>query len=167
MHIRHIAVVLFVSVLSSCESVTQLSFPTETIQPVAIAPFTELPITSSPEVENTLPITPTTNPNLGTPLPDWKGIPVMPGAIKGEVKAFGYMYWVNVSAEEVETFYTEQMKLNGWPLVKHTNVLSWHGRGKLLQFKQDYSNEVVDVIFVFDTEGTSMMVALKKYIYNP
>jgi hypothetical protein len=37
----------------------------------------------------------------------------MPGATKGEIKAFGYMYWVNATAEEVETFYTEQMKLNG------------------------------------------------------
>jgi hypothetical protein len=53
----------------------------------------------------------------------------MPGATKGEIKAFGYMYWVNATAEEVETFYTEQMKQFGWPLVKHTNVLSWYGRG--------------------------------------
>jgi len=104
---------------------------------------------------------------LGTPLPDWKVAPVMPRAIKGELKGFGYMYWANVTAEEVETFYTEQMQLNGWPLVNHTNVLSWYGRGELLQFRQEDSNEFFDVIFVVNTEDNSMMIALKKYLYKP
>ena len=166
MHIQYIAVVLCISVLSSCASVTQLPLPTEALQPIPIPTFTDVPvITSTPE--NILSLSPTTNPNLGTPLPDWKDVPVMPGAIKGEVKGFGYMYWVNATAEEVQTFYTEQMGLNEWPLVKHTDVLSWYGRGELLQFKQDYSNEFVDVIFVVSTEDNSVMIAIKKYIYYP
>ncbi|PWB72816.1 MAG: hypothetical protein C3F07_10955 [Anaerolineales bacterium] len=100
-------------------------------------------------------------------MPDWKGVPVMPGALKGETKAFGYMYWVNATVKEVETYYLEQMDLAGWPLVKETAVLSWYGRGTLMQFKREYSNEFIDIILVVDTDDNSMMVAIKKYIYNP
>src|SRR5215211_2956186 len=108
MHIRHIAAVLIISVLSACESVTHFAPPTETVEPLFIPTLNESPFTPTPELENTLFLAPTTNVNLGTPIPDWEGIPVMPRATNGEIKAFGYMYWVSVTTEEVQTFYTEQ-----------------------------------------------------------
>jgi hypothetical protein len=91
----------------------------------------------------------------------------MPGALEGERKAFGYIYWIDAAAGEIETYYAGQMDLAGWPLVHRMGVLTAYGRGTLLQFRQENSPEVVDVTLVPGAEDHSMRVVLKKYIYLP
>ena len=168
MYIRYVTTVLLISIFSACSSATQSPLPTETSQPVIEPTFAELPATFSSEPEKIPSTTPTINAKMGTPIPDWEGIPVMSGAIKGEIVGFGYIYWINVTVEEVEAFYTEQMDVNGWSLYnRQTNVISWYGHATTLEFKRGHDSEVVEIMLVINTEDKSIMVAIKKYIYFP
>ncbi|MCC6299249.1 MAG: hypothetical protein IT314_08115 [Anaerolineales bacterium] len=48
----------------------------------------------------------------GAPLAEWEGIPVMPGAVSGELAAGGYLFTTQASLDEIKTFYeTELVKL--------------------------------------------------------
>jgi hypothetical protein len=169
MRIRYIiAIVLLISSLSACSSATQSPLLIKTPQSVIEVTFTKLTATSTSEPEKSPSFTATVNVNMGTPIPDWEGIPVMAGAIKGEIVEFGYIYWINTTDEEVEVFYKERMITNGWSSYnRQTNVISWYGHATVLQFRQEHSNEIVEIMLVNNTEDNSVMVVIKKYIYLP
>jgi PBP1b-binding outer membrane lipoprotein LpoB len=94
MNIRLVAIILPALIISGCSSAVQASLPTETYQPTIEATLTQLSSTSTPEPENTPTYMPTsvTSSSMGTPVSDWKGIPVIPGANEGEPAGFGYIY---------------------------------------------------------------------------
>ena len=166
---RFATIILLALIISACSSATQVLSPTESLQLTIEPTFTSLPLTSTPEPENIPTFTQTneTNSGMEIPIPDWEGIPVMPGAIKGEIAGFGYIYWVDATAEEIEMFYSDQMHLTNYSLVKQANVLSWYGRGILLQFRRESSSEFVDIVLYANTDDDSLMVSIEKYIYHP
>jgi hypothetical protein len=162
MHTRFVTAILLVIILSACSSATQVPLSTETLQPKIEPTFTQLPPTSTPEPENTPTITPTseTNSSLGTPIPDWKGLPVIPGANEGKPAGFGYIYSVNVTVKEAEKFYMEQMELGGWALSnRQTSETSmFGGPSTILDFQRN--NEEVNIMLIFSASDNYTMVML-------
>src|SRR5687768_13648192 len=100
---------LLVLILTACSSATQAPLPTNTLQPTVEPTFTVMPPISSSEPQSTATFTPTaeTASNTGTPIPNWEGIPVVPGANEGQPAGFGYLYSVNVTVDEAEQFYMD------------------------------------------------------------
>jgi hypothetical protein len=84
--------------------------PTDTPLPTATPTRTPVPATNTP--------TPPAFPNpQGTPLVEWNGIPIMPGAIAGEESAGAYSFTVNATIEEVRAYYEKEMPKLDWALL--------------------------------------------------
>jgi hypothetical protein len=45
----------------------------------------------------------------GTPLAEWEGIPVMPGALAGDGDRSGYSFTVKAAPEEIQDFYEKEL----------------------------------------------------------
>ena len=67
-----------------------------------------IPAQASPTAEVVLP--------SGAPLDEWEGIPVMPGAISGEITADGYLFTTQVDLDEVTSFYETELSNLGFEL---------------------------------------------------
>jgi hypothetical protein len=109
---------------TSSPTSTSTPEPTETSTPTE--PPTETPV---PPTETSLPPTatslkPTERSSLfglplpvGTPLSDWQGIPVMPGALAGEGDNEGYSFTTQALVDEVQNYYENEMTKIGWELL--------------------------------------------------
>lgn len=164
MQTQFITILLLAAVLSACSSVTQTPLPTETLQPTIEPTFTKLPPTRTPQPENTPTIAPIpeTNPSMGTPIPDWEGIPVISGANEGQTAGFSYVYSVNVTIEEAEKFYMEEVKSDGWTLSnRQTSATSMFG-GPSIILDFQLGNEAVNIMLIFSTNDNYTMVMLTK-----
>ena len=164
MKTRFVAIILLALFISACSSATQAPLPTETLQPTIEPTFTSLPPTFTPEPKNTPTFTPTSevNSSMGTPIPNWEGLPVIPNANEGKPAGFGYVYSVNVTVEEAEQFYMEKMVADGWVLSnRQTSETSmFGGPATILDFQRD--NEAVNVMLIFSTNDNYTMVMLTK-----
>lgn len=162
MQTRFVITTLLVLILSACSSATQVPSPTENLQPTIAPTFTKLPATSTIEPENTSAFTPTNeaNSNMGTPIPDWEGIPVIPGGNEGEPAGFGYIYSVNVTVEEAEQFYMDKMESDGWKLSnRQTSPTSmFGGPATILDFQKE--GKEVNVMLIFSETDNFTMVML-------
>lgn len=93
--------------------------------PSATPPPSETPApTATPIPPTRTPFPPTATPgelNLelpsGTPLSDWKGIPVMPGAEAGEEDQGNYTFITRASPDEVIAYYIDTMPGLGWQVL--------------------------------------------------
>jgi len=164
MYPRIIIATLLVLVLSACSSATQESIPTEYLQPTVTSTFTAVPPTSTAESQNKATLTPTfgTESNMGTPVPGWEDIPVIPGANEGEPAGFGYIYSVNVTVAEAEQFYMAAMDADGWTLSnRQTSETSmFGGTATILDYVRD--GEAVNIMLIFRSTDNFTMVMLTK-----
>jgi hypothetical protein len=67
-----------------------------------------IPAQAAPTAEVVLP--------SGAPLDEWEGIPVMPGAISGEITADGYLFTTQADLDEVTSFYETELSNLGFEL---------------------------------------------------
>jgi len=97
---------------------------------------------------------------MGTPVPDWKGIPVIPGANEGKPAGFGYIYSVNVTVDEVGKFYIEKMKLNGWVLLnrKASETSIFGGPSAILDFQK--GDSIFNTMLAFSTNDDYTIVVM-------
>jgi hypothetical protein len=55
--------------------------------------------------------------SMSSPVSSWQGLPVMPDAIAGRVaEETSYVFAARTSLEQVEKFYEERMRYDGWQL---------------------------------------------------
>jgi hypothetical protein len=75
---------------------------------------------------------------FSTPLPDWKGIPIIPGANEGEPAGMGYLFSVNLAIADVEKYYQDYMLSAGWSLKdRQTSEKSmFGGPGVILDYQK-------------------------------
>ena len=98
---------------------------------------------------------------------DWGNIPLMPGAIPGELRDKTYSFKIKVRTDEVKTYYETELIMEGWIIVKFqqdpTRTITPEGRyvfqftgwnHQLLTFTIDYQNEISYVEIVFGTYGS-------------
>lgn len=94
----------------------------------------------------------TLNPQ-GTPVQEWKGIPVMPQAIAGQEFGETYSFKVNATVQEIQNFYNQELTALGWT---QPFEFPLEAEGGFLFFDKDSS---VLTIFITPSEG-SMVVLL-------
>jgi len=99
---------------------------------------------------------------MGTPVPGWEDIPVIPGANEGEPAGFGYIYSVNVTVAEDEQFYMAAMDADGWTLSnRQTSETSmFGGPATILDYVRD--GEAVNIMLIFSSTDNFTMVMLTK-----
>ena len=179
---RQIAIIMIVITnlfLSSCRP-GQLFGPTITPTPMN---------TSTPTLTTTPTLTSTTTPtftadnlnNIVTPriidpyglIIDWGNIPLMPGAIPGELRDRTYSFKIKVKPDEVKNYYETELIEEGWNIVKFQqdptltitpeSMIMIQARylfqftgwdHQLLTFNIDYQNEISYVEIVFGTYGS-------------
>ena len=113
MSLNLIKAALLLSVLSAC------SLPAEPLLTAAgQAPTAMSAVPGGGAVQmETLPPAAAPTKSIGTPVPGWEQIPIMPGAYDGELNDLVYLYSVNVPVKEAEEYYLVKMDVNGWDLL--------------------------------------------------
>jgi len=66
---------------------------------------------------------------VGTPLADWNGIPIMPGAIAGDEAGGAYQFTITASLDEITSFYQTELSNLGYELTLDVNETE--GRAQL------------------------------------
>jgi hypothetical protein len=110
--------------LGSCNALTLITTPTPSPTTTSSPTATSLPTQTSSVTPSPAPtVTSTTaapaempTPN-GTPAAEWAGLPIMPGAIAGEVSNGGYTFTIKTSPSAVEAFYESKLPKLGWNLL--------------------------------------------------
>jgi hypothetical protein len=95
---------------------TPTSIPIPTLTPTDTPSPTSTPTNTPFPTKTPVPPTLTATPDLpqGTPVSEWQGIPIMPGAISGDGDEFFYEFITNASQDEVRDYYIKTMPEYGW-----------------------------------------------------
>ncbi len=171
------AIVLILLLLPACSPAQPPVQMTPTLAPVGISstPLQGLQTaTSSPTVpmQTPSPVTPTASPQnttagfptatvvFSTPIPDWKGIPIMPGANEGEPAGLGYLYSINLALADVEKYYQDTMQSAGWSLIKRqTSEKSMlGGPAVILDYQKD--EQAWNLLLISSTTNQYTIVSL-------
>ncbi|MBN2117528.1 MAG: hypothetical protein JW730_13205 [Anaerolineales bacterium] len=107
---KFLAFIVVVLFLLACSLLSQPGRDAEDLAKTAQAIGSVLPAgTGMPDVENVF------NPQ-GTPLQEWKGIPIMPQATAGQefAKNHAYSFKAVVTIQEVQDFYSGKLAALGW-----------------------------------------------------
>ena len=139
---------------STVEAVAS-QMPLETVQALASA----IPVDTLEALPSSIPDFGKYFDPSGTPVDEWNGIPVMPGATVGE--EFGettYSYTVPAAATDVEDFYTQKMEELGW-MASFSLPVSEEGGIMLFQMGEEF----VTITLARDADDSnSMDVILQK-----
>ncbi|RPI92446.1 MAG: hypothetical protein EHM40_12965 [Chloroflexi bacterium] len=95
-------------ILAACSSFAQ-STPTPT--PVPTRTFTAVPTLAPTRTPTTTPVPPTETPAVAS---EWKGIPIMPGAVAGEGDEEGYVFTIKATPQQVQEYYGTELAELGW-----------------------------------------------------
>ena len=98
--------------------------------------------------------------SMGTPVPMWEDLPVMSEAIEGRPTGSSYIYAANVTLDEAETYYTEQLNANGWALSKRqtSETSLFGGPAVILDFER--GQEQANVMLIFSTTDNNTLIML-------
>lgn len=83
------------------------TIPTQTLEALPRATATLESVNSPMPEQNAL------DPQ-GAPVEEWRGIPIMPEAIAGQEAGSAYSFRANVTPQQVQDFYREQLMALGW-----------------------------------------------------
>ncbi|MCC6146911.1 MAG: hypothetical protein IT308_05025 [Anaerolineaceae bacterium] len=177
MHARLDIVLLIVLILSGCSLASPPQSSTKTPQPSITPTLTDLPATSTAMPTRTeLPQTPTpdrqdlsthaptgeTSSGMGTPIPEWEGVPVIPGANEGTPSGPGYLYSVDIPIEEAEQFYLEKMGNGGWSFTNSQRSETGLFGGPTIVMNFQRGSEAYNIMLVFSANDNYTMVLLTK-----
>lgn len=146
-----IVVVLF---LLACGLISRPDQDAGNVAETARAAVSAIPIetlnalrTSMPDVENVF------NPQ-GTPLQEWKGIPIMPQATAGQEFAGkgAYSFKAEVTQKDVQDFYSQKLIALGW---KQPYDIPSEGDAGLMIFQK--GNNTLS-ISITSSEGSSVII---------
>lgn len=140
--------------------------PTLTSMPVITLTLTPvstpaLMLTAPPQSS---PVAPTLAPggSLGTPMPDWEGVLIMPGAIEGRQAGWSYVYSVDVTVDEAEAFHMQQMEEGGWDLEnRSTSDTSLFG-GPMISLDFKRAGEFYNITLVNSVSSQVTIVILTR-----
>jgi len=117
-----VSLVLISLLVTSCSALAPAPTATATL---TSTPFpTDTPTLVPPATATTTPLPPTETPDpilallpSGVPDTEWKGIPIMPGAINGEGDDEAYRFTIKATVEEVRAYYETELAKLGWSLM--------------------------------------------------
>jgi hypothetical protein len=151
MNAQCIAIVIFVLTLPAC------SRPSETA-PTSVAPVT-IAGTESPVPDQVILAA---TKKIGTPVPGWEGIPVMPGAYASELADMVYLYTVDTPIDQVEEYYQAKMDVNGWMLTNRQELDAGPTGGPSTVLDYQKSDRLLNVMLVNLVEKNATTVILSQ-----
>jgi hypothetical protein len=113
MQIRGRTIVLFIAAATLAYIIVVARQSADTPTAPAIPSSTWTPIPQSQEPIATLPVLPIPS---EAPLTAWNDIPVMPGALAGNMDSASYSFTIQSPLPEVQKFYETEMSARGWEL---------------------------------------------------
>jgi hypothetical protein len=72
----------------------------------------------------------------------WNGVPIMSGAMEGELSDSSYSFYVDTSIDKAESYYLDEMKKEGWAFATRASFESYR---IILYFYQDNKNANIDL----------------------
>ena len=151
MRFHFLTILLAAVVISACSLPATTSTPESNVQLVSPIPEMSQTITA--------PVAPTKT--IGTPIPGWENIPIMPGAYNGELDDITYLYSVQETVESVEEYYQAKMKVNGWTLTSRRPMeTATSGPATVLDFQKE--NQVLNIMLVQVPEDDATAVLLMR-----
>lgn len=157
MAFKFVSAVLLAVVLTACSPAGGSS------PPVEASPIPGEPLLS------TLPASPPEEPpanaptrSIGTPVPGWEDIPIMPGAYDAELEDIVYLYSVDATADQVEEFYLAKMDVNGWTLLNRQVIEAGPSSGPSTVLDFQRQERLLNVILVnlADQNATSVILSV-------
>lgn len=79
----------------------------------------------------------------GTPLADWNGIPIMPGALAGEAPEGGYQFTIAAEFNAIKSFYETELSKLGYSLTVDVNDV---GGSAILNFQKEGTTGMIAII---------------------
>jgi hypothetical protein len=149
MNFHRIAFVLLVFSITAC------SLPVET-SPTSPAPVS----TAASELEQPATIEPTKK--IGTPVPGWEDIPIMPGAYDSELADMVYVYTVNIPIDQVEEYYQIKMGVNGWILTNRQELDAGPTGGPSTVLDYQKNDKLLNVMLVNLVEKNATSILLSQ-----
>ncbi len=131
------------------------TLPMETLQSLATQVATQVSAATLEALPSQLPdFSDCVNPQ-GTPVSDWKGIPIMPQATAGQecANANTYSFKVDATVKDVQDFYNAQLVDLGW-----SSLFNMPGdtNGAVIAFQKDSSVLTVTIVNVDGTVTVSL-----------
>jgi hypothetical protein len=140
------------------------AMPMQTLQALATQVSTEIPSGTLEALPSALPSLEALGTNMpdiqgmfdpqGTPLTDWKGIPVMPQATAGQEDTNGstYSYRADASVKEAQDYYKTELEKLGW-----TSYMNMPGdaNGSIQIYQKD--NNILTVTII-ESEGKILVI---------
>lgn len=114
-----ISVLLVLSALLvvSCSTIAPVPTPTPMATLIPVDAFTLEPISTLSSTFTEIPVTDLLALPTGTPVKQWKGIPIMPGALTGDGNDEQYSFTTKSSVAEVQAYYEKELTALGWELM--------------------------------------------------
>ena len=128
-----------VETLQAAASAIASAIPQETIDAFpSMVPTFEALASSMPDIGNML------DPQ-GTPVQEWRGIPIMPDAVAGQEFSENntYSFKANVTAKDVQDFYKQKLTDLGW---SQPFDVPFDANGGAMVFRKDQSSLAITVI---------------------
>jgi hypothetical protein len=91
----------------------------------------------------------------GTPLADWEGIPIMPGAISGEATSDGYQFTTQAGLDEITSFYEAELSNLGFEVELTVDENAGYA---ILAFHKGDTNGVVAIAPLGDLHGVIITI---------
>jgi hypothetical protein len=149
MNFLRMAIVLLVLILSAC------SQPAETSTAVSVTNA----VPATPVLDQTAIAAPTKK--IGTPVPGWEDIPIMPGAYDPELAEMVYLYTVDTPVDQVEEYYQAKMDVNGWTLTNRQEMDAGPtgGPSTVLDFQKNDKLLNIMLVNLVEKNATSVILS--------
>jgi hypothetical protein len=99
---------------------------------------------------------------IGTPVPGWENIPIMPGAYDPELEDMVYLYTVDTPIDQVEEYYQTKMNVNGWALTNRQVLDAGPTGGPSTVLDYQKNDKLLNVMLVslVEKNATSVILSL-------
>lgn len=151
MNVRCVAIVLLSLILPACS------------QPAGTSPASMAPATAMPAfTESGQPAAGVPTKKIGTPVPGWENIPIMPGAYDPELEDMVYLYTVDTPIDQVEEYYQAKLDVNGWTLTNRQALDASPTGGPSTVLDYQKNDRVLNVMLVnlVEKNATSVILSL-------
>ncbi len=153
---QFLLLILLMAAMLACGLITNPINQAQGLASTAKAVASSMPIETLQALPSALPdISGMLNPT-GKPVPDWKGIPIMPQATAGqEFSDHDYSFKAPVAATDVQAFYDEKMKSLGWQSAVGFQVT---GKGGLMVFRN--GSDLLTITITPDPQDDKAVVVI-------
>lgn len=149
------AIILLALILTACSSTGKASPPTMIVPGGSV-------VIASPVASQDASVVIQTTKSVGTPVPGWENIPIMPGAYDSEMEDLVYLYSVKAPLTDVEEYYRVKMDVNGWKLTdrKTMETKSASGPATVLDFQKNGQSLNVMLVELEKDHATAVILSM-------